>query len=471
MVLLNLLVKPVWLFLIDRNVQSLVGHHEYGLYNALLGLTLIFSSALDLGITNYNNKSLAEDNSLLDSKLPNMIAGKAILAGLYFLIVLGWSFILQYHGRAIRIVFLLAVVQMLNSFLLFLRSNVSAHHHFKTDALLSVLDKVLMIAICGLLLLNPAFKSKFVIEWFVYAQIVAYFIAVCVALGIIVRRYTRINFSHFSMHELIRVCRKSLPYAVLILLMAIYMRSDLLMLERLEGADKNSIYAQPYRILDAVNMIAFLFAGMLLPMFSRMIAQKAAVGMLVSTTANIMLSASLALVGFSIVYGGELLRVLYSGVDHNLVVIFCFVIGSFPAFCVMHIYSTLLTANGDIALLIKIALAGSLLSIGLNFFLITSLHAVGASITCFVVNWLLAIIYIFFCIKKFSLQTDYRRISKFALVFVLQAAANYLLYLLHTPLLGALPVNIGLFLMIVYSIRLWDKRIITSYLKQYKVSG
>ena len=45
------------------------------------------------------------------------------------------------------------------------------------------------------------------------------------------------------------------------------------MLERLlpEGAFYAGVYAQTYRILDAVNMFGFLFASLLLPMFSHMI--------------------------------------------------------------------------------------------------------------------------------------------------------------------------------------------------------
>ena len=64
LILLNVLVKPVWILLIDRNVQLLTGHETYGLYNALMNLSLIFSILLDMGITNYNNKRIAYKNSI-----------------------------------------------------------------------------------------------------------------------------------------------------------------------------------------------------------------------------------------------------------------------------------------------------------------------------------------------------------------------------------------------------------------------
>ena len=71
------------------------------------------------------------------------------------------------------------------------------------------------------------------------------------------------------------ILKKSYPYAVLVLLMTFYNRIDGVMLERMlpfrEGAVEAGIYASAYRLLDAANMIAFLFAGLLLPIFAPVI--------------------------------------------------------------------------------------------------------------------------------------------------------------------------------------------------------
>src|SRR5207253_2207137 len=69
------------------------------------------------------------------------------------------------------------------------------------------------------------------------------------------------------------ILKQSYPYAILVLLMTFYNRIDFVMLERMlpNGAEQSGIYASAYRLLDATNMIAFLFAGLLLPIFARMI--------------------------------------------------------------------------------------------------------------------------------------------------------------------------------------------------------
>ena len=190
MLLLNVLVKPIWIFFIDRNVQILVGHNQYGLYNALLSLTIIFNIVLDFGITNYNNKSIAEDNTLIKKTLPNLIIAKSLLSFVYFGIVFLVAVAFQYDEHALKLLGLLAIVQFFNSFLQFLRSNISANHDFQLDGILSVLDKIIMIFICGFLLHSTTYKNQFVIEWMIYAQISAYLIAIIVALFIIVKKYT-----------------------------------------------------------------------------------------------------------------------------------------------------------------------------------------------------------------------------------------------------------------------------------------
>ena len=468
MVLLNLLVKPVWIFLIDRNVQLTVGHQEYGLYSALLSLTVIFNILLDFGITNFNNRNLSNDNSQIHLSLPNMIAAKAFFSLIYFCIIFLVAFLFDYSGKALYILLLLGGIQFLNSFLQFLRSNVSANHDFKIDSVLSVLDKLVMIVVCGFLLLYPDTKNSFLIEWYLYTQLFAYLLAILVSVVVIIRRYARIDFQHFSWSEMRSFCLKSLPFAFLILLMGIYMRCDSLLLERMKGPVINSHYAEAYRILDALNMIGFLFAGILLPMFTRLIARNVSIHEIVKTSANIVISVALCILAHSLVYRREVMFFLDRNAAPDLPDIYLFVIACFPPFCMMYIYSTLLTANGNIRLLIKISLVACILSIGLNLLLIPHLNAVGTGISALIVQSVVAGCCIYFSIRKFDLPVDFGWLGKFAFLFITILAVNFLLRFIHVSLLPSVLINMLLFLLLVYSIRLWDKETILAYLKQYK---
>lgn len=468
MVLLNVLVKPAWIFLIDRNVQLTVGHHAYGLYSALLSLSVIFNILLDFGVTNYNNRNIANDNSQIHLSLPNMMVAKLLFSVVYFSIIMLAAYFFRYDSKAIYLLFLLGGIQFLNSFLQFLRSNVSANHDFKIDSLLSVLDKVVMIIICGFLLVYPSTRLTFQIEWYLYAQLLAYLLAILVSVFVIIKRYSKINFEHFSWLEMKSFCLKSMPYALLILLMGVYMRSDSLLLERIAGPEVNSIYAEAYRILDALNMIGFLFAGILLPMFTRLIAKKVRVHEIVKTSANIMISVALCILAHSLIYSREIMFFLDHQAAPELSDIYLYVIACFPAFCVMYIYSTLLTANGDIYLLIKIALLGCIMSIGLNLLLIPGMHAIGTGIAAVCVQTTVAAFSIYFCIRKFSLSIDIPWLLKFVVLFVVVLFFNIACKYYSINLLPSIVLNMVVFIVLVYSIKLWDKATILAYFKQYK---
>ena len=69
LIILNLLVKPVWIFVIDRQVQNIVGHEAYGIYFALLNLTLVLSFLADAGLSNMVTRDMADGKRLNTGQL------------------------------------------------------------------------------------------------------------------------------------------------------------------------------------------------------------------------------------------------------------------------------------------------------------------------------------------------------------------------------------------------------------------
>ena len=83
---LNILVKPFWIFGVERSVQNIVGAEEFGIYFSLLNFSLLLNIILDMGITNFNNRNIAQNRNLLDKSLSNLLALRIVLAGVYFAI-------------------------------------------------------------------------------------------------------------------------------------------------------------------------------------------------------------------------------------------------------------------------------------------------------------------------------------------------------------------------------------------------
>lgn len=390
---LNLLVKPFWVLGVDRSVQNAVGAEQYGFYFSLLNFSFLFNIILDMGITNFNNRNIAQNNHLLNKHFSGIIILRFILAGIYAIVTFGVGIIIGYDNSQLILLSWVVLNQFLLSLILYLRSNISGLLLFKTDSMLSVLDRLLMILFISILLWGNVTEAKFRIEWFVYAQTVAYGITALTALAIVMHKasFKRLN---WNFPFFVMIIKKSLPYALLILLMMMYNRIDTVLIERLlpgdTGSQQAGVYAQAYRLLDATNMIAFLFAVLLLPIFAKMLKTKEPVEKMVRLSFSILFTISVIVAFSSYFYSSEIMHWLYpmhdfeSASEYSVRMeqsakAFSLLMFAFVAISTSYVFGTLLTANGSLKQLNIIAGAGVVVSFTVNYLLIPKLLSVGSA--------------------------------------------------------------------------------------------
>lgn len=429
----NLLVKPIWVLFIDRSVQNTVAAASYGTYQALFSLGIIFQTVLDFGISNYNSRTIARNPERLPELFPAMLSARLVLMGIYILIAYSWGYILGYRGWELGLLAGILLIHSLNALLSFIRSNVSALHRFKTDALISVTDRLLMILICGFLLIYPATAHAFKIQWFVITQVVCYFIA-AMAGYMVLRRIgkVRLRFS-FNTQEITGVIKSSFPYALLIFLMSVYNRADAIMIERMcpDGKAQAGIWAAAFRLLDMANILGLMFATMLLPVFGRMLGQKDNVQPIVKLCVNMMLPFSVMVAVACLFFGGDIMYLLYhkgelyhsQHISYHMV--FSCLMLSFPGWCLMYVYSTLLTANGSMKTLNIIAAGGVIFNLLLNYWLVPRYKAFGGAITSLATQTGLALVFMVFAIRIIKLPMNIRWALAHAGYAVLVALLGY----------------------------------------------
>ena len=403
---LNLLIKPFWLFGIDLGVQNRVGPADYGLYAAIFSFTYLFNALLDMGITNFNNRNIARHTQLLQKHFSGILGLKLLLGVFYLVVAFVVGLVIGYEGLQLKLLFWTAVNQFLNAFILYLRSNISALLMFKTDALLSILDRLLMILICGVLLWGNVLKKPFQIEWFVYSQTIAYLIAAVIAFTVVVSnsgfRKPNWNRSFFLM-----ILKKSFPFALLYLLMSCYNRVDSVMIERLLGdnaAYETGIYASAFRLLDALVMIACLFAVILLPLLSKMLKNKENIVPVIKTSFSLLFYFSVTATVLLLIYRVPILTLLYPEHPMETAKVFCFLLPCLVPISFTYIFGTLLTANENLKLLNITSLAGIILNFTVNFLLIPKLHAQGAAITSLATQSMITIVQMFLVVRIFKLS-------------------------------------------------------------------
>jgi O-antigen/teichoic acid export membrane protein len=399
LLLLNLLIKPFWVLGIGVGIQNSVGPEQYGIYFTMLNFSYLFHIFLDFGINNFQNRNISQNPKAAGQLLSSLSVVKFGFGLVFmFLVMTLGKYIMEYPPKYIYLLLVVGLNQVLLSIVLFLRANLAGLQFFKVDSIISVLDRLLMIAICGTLLWGNVTNIPFQIEWFAYAQGAAYAATIFVAL-IILLFEVKVKLEKPQLKIVPSLIRKSLPFAVLTLIMTIYYRIDVIMIEGMmpNGVKEAGVYAQGYRLPEMASMFALLFATLLLPLFSNMLAKKESVIELMSLSFRLLITP--AIIGAIAIYfyGMDFIRIFYSvefekSSDVQTVLMFTFI-----PLASTYIFGTLLTANGDMKTLNWISVLGLLVNVGLNYVLIPDIGIKGAAIATLVtqiVVVLLQLIYI-----------------------------------------------------------------------------
>lgn len=429
---------------------------------------MILNIVLDLGLTSFNNRNIAQNHNLLRKHFSNTLIVKLLLSVVYTVVVFLVGFFYGLKGHEFILLGAMSFNQFLLSLILYLRSNISGLLLFRVDSLLSVMDRILAILLVGIMLFIPTFRSSFTIEWFVWAQTAAYGFTAMTAFVIVVSKagLPKItwNWPFYMM-----VMRQSLPFAVLVLLMSLYNRLDPLLLGALlpdSIADhQTGIYAQAYRLLDTATMIAYLFSVLLLPLFANMLARKVTVQRLVRLSFSLLFAGSVLVSVATWFFKMELIELLYPQTAQEGALAYGekvqlastllgLLMTGFIAISSTYVVGTLLTADGRMKALNITAAAGMVLSVLLNWVLIPHYLSVGSGIASVVTQYITAGVQVYLAYRYFKFRFDLLFVSRLALYPVLLIGLGFLIRELSYNWLTELGLFVAFGLLISFLLKL-----------------
>lgn len=390
LIILNAIVKPLWIFGIDRQVQNVTGTSAYGIYFSLFSLSIVLGFLLDWGLTTFFNRQMASQKEEFISSAGNFLLIKLFLGIIYFAIVV---LIAVFSGiKEWNTLFYIIFIQVLTSLFLFFRSIITSQQWFRTDAWLSVLDKALMIVLCGSFLYFPVFFGGMTISKFLVCQLACTSLAILCALAILFGRSISFKIRTASLLNK-NLLKAVLPFAVIVLLMSVHYRLDGFLLERIHsnGAYEAGIYAAAYRLLDASNMVGFLFASFLLPYIARKWSEKQDIGAVVLGSRHLLLMFSVTIASIVFFLAPWLQQVLYHHTDSYAITVLKWCLPALVGYSLVQIYGTVMTATGLIIPFCYITLISVIINIVLNLLLIPSFGAKGCCIAALASQWLCGI--------------------------------------------------------------------------------
>jgi O-antigen/teichoic acid export membrane protein len=338
---------------------------------------------------------------------------------------------------------------------LYNRSNLSGLHLFKTDTFISILDKMLMIIFVGVFLYIPSLKGFLDIQLFCILQLFSFGITAAVSF-FIVKFYCIHPSFKFDKKFCFLIIKESFPFALLALLMVLYAKMDTVLLKMMHpnGNEEVGIYAAAYRLIDASNMIAILFSGLLYPIFSRLIKDKKSVEPMVKTGFKLLVFPAFAFAVVVYVFSMPLMELLYlqhaafAGKLLGLLLI------SFVASCITYVCGTLLTANGNIQLLNKIAAIAVVFNVLSNLIFIPEYGAIACAWNAMLSFGFVALAHLYFAKKVFSLKIKMLTVIKLFIALLLSYLTSQLLANYHLPALWSITIALLLAILFLSILRL-----------------
>jgi O-antigen/teichoic acid export membrane protein len=431
-VVLNVLVKPFYILGIDAEFLKRIESQnpgDYGMYFSLLGLSFILNIFLDAGINNYNTRIVSRNQGWLNKQFASLLAARFVLVFLYFILLFGVGLALGYDSSYFGLLGILGLNQVLVAFILFIRSNLSGLHLFKEDSIISVIDRLILVVFGTLILWGNVYNQPLSVELFAWLQTFAYAVTLVIATTVLLRHQQSISFK-VNPATALKAVKKSFPYALLILLMMMYYRIDSVMIERMlpDGARKSALYAQGFRFFEAFSMIGYLFAGLLLPIFSRLLTERKSVSGITFLAAKLIFAGSFILSVVLWIHSGDVMAWRYAVEDTELVessLSFALLMIAFVGMCLTYIYGTLLTANGNLRELNYMALGGVVLNILLNLWLIPNYGIIGAAYASMVTQLITSFAQLYLAHVLVELTVSIKEFSAILLFVVLVVLVIY----------------------------------------------
>ncbi|MBK9487618.1 MAG: polysaccharide biosynthesis C-terminal domain-containing protein [Haliscomenobacter sp.] len=197
--------------------------------------------------------------------------------------------------------------------------------------------------------------------------------------------------------------------------------------------------------MEASNVIGYLFASLLMPMYARLLKVGGDVKPLAHLGLQIIWSGAISLVVCTIIFRENIMTSLYTTGSIYSANILGWVIVSFIPVSGVYIFSTLLVAQGSLRELNRVYVWGVLLNLGLNLWLIPLHKALGAAEANCITQILIFAAQLYLCNKLMGVGITWVQAIKFVAMAILSVGVASLswVYLLPTLNLWAFLVALA----------------------------
>lgn len=351
-----------------------------------------------------------------------MLGFKLILTFLYPAIVLLAGIFMGYNMEALRLLPLLALIHSGGHLLMFFRAQFQALQAFRLDGYASVLERVILLLLTWTLLF-----VSINLNGFIAVRLISIGASTLLLYLALVRNYgLLIPALHLPTYT--KILRESFPFALIIVLYAVHDKIDQVMLERMVGEHETSLYAAAYRWMDAAGMYLWTVLPIFFARFAKVEGDEGEIHKLLRQ-GQLISALPLVFVSVFVFFQGERLMFLFTQSNAAEIATMTqalkilFIALGFNS--IIMIYSTLLTATGYVNFVNRFFIAGILVNVLMNLWLIPSLGAIAAAWSTVASMGVMGLAYIGYTHFKLPVKVPYDLLGKILVLIALISLAYW----------------------------------------------
>ena len=235
-----------------------------------------------------------------------------------------------------------------------------------------------------------------------------------------------------------------LPFSLILALSAIFIRIDTIMIGQLVKINTDNqltLYGNAYRQLDALNMVGFLFSGLLLPMFSKLISRKLEIRQLTRMSLGFLSVITICVAFPMSIWAEQVMNLLYHQSTPEWGKVFSILVLSFIPMSISYIFGNILLANNNLREINILYFGGVLCNIILNYFAINHFQSYGAAVTTLFTQIVILCGLFFICKRKGLIDGINIQILKILFLMILSWGISFYAYTWSTNLFFMLIVG------------------------------
>jgi O-antigen/teichoic acid export membrane protein len=255
-------------FILNVYIARYLGADDFGIFNAALNLSLLFTIITDFGISTYLTMQISREPVELKPYLNNALSIKIIMVILAYGGILLTAYAGNYTGAKLVVVMIVGLYVMLTAISQIFQSSFQALQSMEHIAVCQILNPLILLIGTGYVIFFGKGVVSFALVYLISGiAVLGYYLIVIILSGYI-------PIPSFNINKWKMLFFGGIPFSMNTLFYFIFFRIDIQLIDFLLGSKAVGFYSAAFKLIDAILCIPSMYCMAVFPIISSLYHKK-----------------------------------------------------------------------------------------------------------------------------------------------------------------------------------------------------